>query len=188
MTEQREEIARVQAWVERVVVGWNLCPFARKEVVANRVRYQVSEARSQETLLEELARELELLERDSNWETTLLIHPWVLNDFLDYNEFLDLADGLLEQMQLVGVFQVASFHPNYQFAGTEAEDAENYSNRSPYPLLHLLREKSLGEVIARHPDTEQIPERNIQLLQEMSRQELEKVFAEFQPREPGRDC
>lgn len=174
--ESEEQLNRVRDWVERIVVGWNLCPFARKEMVNDRICYQLSEARSEEELLTELALGLERLERDERWETTLLVHPYVLQDFDDYNQFLSLVDALLEQMDLLGVFQVASFHPDYRFEGTSPEDAENYTNRSPYPILHLIREESMARVLESYPEPEKIPERNIEYLRNLSEDELDSAF------------
>jgi len=138
---ESEAIAFVmRRWVEDLVVGLNLCPFAGRELVRNRVRFVVTEATTEEQLLAALETELALLNNDPAVETTLLIHPDVLQDFFDYNQFLDTADQLLVHTELEGVYQVASFHPDYQFAGTAAYDAENFTNRSPYPMLHILRE------------------------------------------------
>ncbi len=159
-------------WVERVVVAHNLCPFAKRELDAGKVRFAVTDADDEEQLLLELADELQRLNREPDIETTLLIHPQVLQDFLDYNQFLAACDELLEQASLDGIYQIASFHPDYQFAGTEPGDAENYSNRSPYPMLHILREDSVARAVANHPDVEGIPERNIALLRELGSEQL----------------
>jgi len=154
-------IASVQQWLEEVVIGLNLCPFARRELANGRVRFLVAKAETEEQLLETLQAELELLGHDSSIETTLLIHPSVLDDFYDFNEFLTYSDNLLEQMELDGVYQIASFHPDYQFAGTGPDDVENYTNRSPFPILHILREDSLERAIASFPGSGQIPDNNI---------------------------
>ena len=157
---QEEKIVRaVRQWVESVVVDMNLCPFAKRELVQDRVRFAVAEVLSEEQLLSVLQAELELLGADPSIETTLLIHPDVLQDFYDYNQFLGDADRLLVQMQLDGIYQIASFHPDYQFGDTAPDDVENYTNRSPYPMLHLIREESLERAIASYPDVEQIPVR-----------------------------
>ena len=169
-------IKAVRHWVETLVVGLNLCPFAKRELINNRVHFTVTEATTVEQLLSTLQLELELLNNDQSIETTLLIHPNVLQDFYDYNEFLDYADGLLVEMELDGIYQIASFHPNYQFADTEADDVENYSNRSPYPLLHLIREQSLERAIADYPDSDQIPQRNVELLKSLGRDKMEALF------------
>lgn len=164
-----------------MVIGENLCPFAKREWVTNRVRLVVSPANTEEELLVALQEELLRLLSDEEIETTLLIHPQVLQSFEDYNQFLSLADGLLQQMELEGVFQVASFHPDYQFQGTEPEDAENYSNRSPYPLLHLLREESIERAVAGHLDVEQIPLRNIKLLNGLGQEVLKARWEAYFP-------
>lgn len=166
----------MQQWVESFVVDMNLCPFAKRELVKNRVRFAVTEALDEEQLLTSLQAELELLDRDSSVETTLLIHSKVLQDFYEYNQFLDSADRLLVQMKLAGVYQIASFHPNYQFGGTEADDVENYTNRSPYPILHLIREESLARAIAGYPDVDRIPARNIELMNSMGQGKLDKLM------------
>jgi len=169
-------IEPVRRWVETVVVGLNLCPFARPELVNDRLRFTVSDATREQQLLLDLQAELQWLSVNDAVETTLLIHPYVLQGFYDYNQFLDSADGLLEQLGLEGVFQLASFHPDYQFAGTQPDDAQNYTNRSPYPLLHLLREASLEKAIASHADVEQIPERNIELLEELGEKKMQALL------------
>jgi hypothetical protein len=162
--------------VESLVVGLNLCPFAKRELVKNRARFCVTEAVTEEQLLVDLQAELELLNSDEAVETTLLIHPRVLQDFYDYNQFLSCADSLLAQMGLNGVYQIASFHPDYQFGGTEPDDVENYTNRSPYPMLHLIREESLERSIANYPDSDQIPERNIALLNSLGRDKMQALL------------
>jgi len=169
-------VEAVRRWVESVVVNLNLCPFAQRELSSDRVRFIATEASDEEQLLIALEAELELLNRDPSIETTLLIHPEVLQDFYDYNEFLGLADGLLQQMNLEGVYQVASFHPNYQFGGTDPADAENYTNRSPYPLLHLIREESLERAIADYPDIDQVPVRNVELMNEIGADKLKALL------------
>ncbi|NQV73815.1 DUF1415 domain-containing protein [bacterium] len=162
-----------------MVIGLNLCPFARKEWVQKRVRLVVSEARSEDELLLVLQKECDELTAHPEIETTLLIHPWVLEDFWDYNQFLDGVDNMLIDNELEGIYQVASFHPNYQFAGTEPDDVENATNRSPFPVLHILREESLERAIASFPDPELIPERNIALLQSMGKERVEALVRSF---------
>ncbi|PZO24220.1 MAG: DUF1415 domain-containing protein, partial [Betaproteobacteria bacterium] len=163
-------------WVEQVVVAFNLCPFAKRELVKDRVRFVVSKAKDEATLLDELAHELALLNVDEAVETTLLIHPQVLQDFYHYNDFLEAADELLVDMNLEGVYQVASFHPDYQFGGTEPDDVENYTNRSPYPMLHLLREDSLSEAIDNYPEVDLIPERNIDCMNEQGLEKMQTLL------------
>jgi hypothetical protein len=159
-------IAATRHWVETAVVGLELCPFAKAVHTQDLIRYMVSSAEAPEELLADLLRELQALaEADpAEIETALLIHPGVLTDFLDYNDFLDVADAALEDLGLTGVIQIASFHPEYQFAGTETDDIENYTNRSPYPMLHLLRESSVERAVAAFPDTARIFERNVETL------------------------
>jgi len=159
-----EEItAATRHWVEIAVIGLDLCPFARAVHAGGLIRYAVSAATTPELLLADLLCELQDLNAadPAEVETTLLIHPWVLNDFLDYNGFLDVADAAVADLGLEGTLQVASFHPQYQFAGSAPDDVENYTNRSPYPILHLLREASVERAVAAFPDTAQIYEKNV---------------------------
>lgn len=161
-----DPIAATRLWLERIVIGLNLCPFAKAVYVKDQVRLVLSDATTPEALVEELAEELVLL-RDTPAEqidTTLIVHPHVLGDFLDYNDFLDNADAAIEALDLQGILQVASFHPHYQFDGVAAEDASNYTNRSPYPTLHLLREDSVARAVDTFPDPDVIVERNIATL------------------------
>jgi hypothetical protein len=166
-------------WLERAVIGLNLCPFAKAVHVKEQIRWVESAAESPEQLLEDLVRELQFLAAadPAIVETTLLIHPRVLADFLDYNDFLDLADAAVESLGLVGVLQVASFHPAYQFAGTAPHDAENLSNRSPHPTLHLLREASIDAAVAAFPETASIYERNIETLRRLGVQGWHRLMA-----------
>jgi hypothetical protein len=162
-------IAATRHWLERAVIGLNLCPFAKAVHVKEQIRWVESPARDAQALLEDLVRELQFLAAadPEAVETTLLIHPHALNDFLDYNDFLDPADAAIEELGLAGVLQVASFHPDYQFAGTAADDVENLSNRSPHPMLHLLREDSIDRAVANFPDAATIYERNIETLRRL---------------------
>ena len=159
-------IAATERWLEKAVIGLNLCPFAKAVHVKKQVRYVVSSATTPEALLEQLMDELQYLS-DSDPEqvdTTLLIHPFVMTDFLDYNEFLDVADAAVEDMQLDGELQVASFHPDYQFADTDQNDISNYTNRAPYPILQLLREESIERAVDAFPDAADIFEKNIETM------------------------
>ena len=159
-------IAATRNWLEKAVIGLRLCPFAAVPFRREQIRYTVSEQRSTDGLLEELAHEL----RDLNaadpllCETTLLIHPHVLVDFGDHNQFLNEAEATLAAWSLVGELQIASFHPDYRFAGTAPDDLENYSNRSPYPMLHLLREASVTRAVSTYGDVDEIGKRNIATL------------------------
>lgn len=167
-------LVAVKKWVETVVIDLSLCPFAKQK--QDKIRYFHSDASNVESLLNDFHRELSLMEKDNSIETTLLVHPDILQSFDEYNQFLDIADSLLEQLELVGVFQIASFHPRYQFSGTSAEDVENYSNRSPYPMLHILRESSLENAIASFGDTEGIPEKNIEHLNQLGQEKMEQLL------------
>jgi hypothetical protein len=162
-------IAATRNWLEKAVIGLNLCPFAKSVHVKKQVRYVVSSATTPEALLETLMDELQLLSDTSPEEvdTTLLIHPFVLQDFADYNEFLDVADAAVEDMQLGGELQVASFHPQYQFADTDINDIGNYTNRAPYPTLHLLREDSIERAVEAFPDASEIFEKNIETMEKL---------------------
>ncbi len=161
-----EVIAATSEWLEKAVIGLNLCPFAKAVHAGNQIRYAVSDAQTPEALLVDLGCELQTLAAAdrADVETTLLIHPRVLVDFLAYNDFLDIADAAVEELGFAGTIQVASFHPQYRFADTEPDAIENFSNRSPYPMLHLLREESVERAVAAFPDAARIPERNIETL------------------------
>ena len=165
-------------WMVKAVIGLNLCPFAKGVHVKNQVRYRVSDASTPEALLEDLISELTLL-RDANADeidTTLLMHPGVMQDFLDFNDFLDVVDAAVEDLELGGVLQVASFHPQYQFADTDPDDIENYSNRAPYPTLHLIREESLDRAIEAFPEAEDIYETNKATLRKLGLAEWKKLW------------
>ncbi|MCM5680224.1 DUF1415 domain-containing protein [Schlegelella sp. S2-27] len=171
-------VAATRRWLERAVIGLNLCPFAKAVYVKEQVRYVVSPAHTAEALRAELERELQWLAAadPAKTDTTLLIHPHVLQDFLDYNDFLDEADRLLADLGLEGELQVASFHPRYQFAGTGEADIENCTNRSPYPMLHLLREASIDRAVAAFPETDAIYEANMQTLRALGREGWDRLM------------
>jgi len=173
-------LAATQQWLEKAVIGLNLCPFANAVHVKKQIRYAISDATSARDLHSDLLRELTLLlETDpQEIETTLLVHPGVLTDFLDFNDFLDVADALLEELNADGTLQVASFHPDYQFAGTKPDDIENYTNRSPYPILHLLREESIDRAIEVFSDTDDIYHKNMETLNALGLDGWRKLFAE----------
>lgn len=162
-------IAAMRDWLEKAVIGLNLCPFAKAVHVKRQIRYVVSHAATEEALVEDLLHELQLLASadPGDIETTLLVHPRVLGDFLDYNDFLDIADAAVDELELDGVLQVASFHPQYQFADSEPDDMGNFSNRAPYPTLHLLREDSVDKAVAAFPDAGRIFETNIETLRRL---------------------
>ncbi len=171
-------VAATVAWLEVAVIGLDLCPFARGVHAAKRIRYAVTGAETPEDLLESLMDELRTLAAadPAEIETTLLIHPRVFGDFLDYNDFLDAAEAAVDDLGLCGEIQLASFHPHYQFAGTAPADVENCSNRSPYPMLHLLREASVERAVADHPDTGRIPQKNIETLRRLGREGWDRVM------------
>ena len=171
-----EVIQTTRNWVQSVVIQLNLCPFAHQVYARKQVRFKVSEATSVATLLAHLEQELERLQQDDAIETTLLIHPRVLTNFYDYNDVLDLADQLLVDLHLEGIFQIASFHPDYQFSGTQPEDVENYTNKSPYPMLHLLREDRVAAAIDNFPGTEKIPEANVARLRQLGPKKMQALL------------
>lgn len=176
--EEQKIEQQVRNWLEQVVIGLNLCPFASKPYQAQQIRFAVTACQEQETLLIELALELTRLSQKEpcEIETTLLIIPNMLESFEVYNQFLNHVDALIEQLNYQGIFQVASFHPNYQFGGTQPEDAENLTNRAPYPILHLIREASLERVLKHYPNPEQIPENNIHRVSNLTEQERLALF------------
>jgi hypothetical protein len=170
-------IANTQAWLEKAVIGLNLCPFAKAVHVKKQIRYVVSNATTEEALLAELLTELRHLQ-DTDPEvldTTLLIHPLVLTDFLDFNDFLDTVDVATAQPEFDYAFQVASLHPQYQFAGTQPDDIENYTNRAPYPTLHLLREDSVDRAVDAFPDADKIADVNVETLNKLGHEGWAKL-------------
>jgi len=167
--ENDDPIALTRRWLERVVIGLNLCPFAKAVHARQQVRFVLSDATTPEALLEALVAELQWL-RDADpqeTDTTLLIHPQVLADFLDYNDFLDVADAAITALDLDGEIQVASFHPDYRFADSYEDAVENCTNRSPFPMLHLLREASVERAVDAFPDADAIVDRNMATLRRL---------------------
>ena len=166
---QLEIVAATAQWLKEAVIGLNLCPFAKGPWQKKQIRFRLTNADEDAVLLAVLREELLLLANSpiEEMETSLLIHPQILRDFYDYNEFLSLADDLLFELELDGVLQIASFHPQYQFADSHAEDIENYTNRSPFPCLHLLREESLDRAVQAFPDAAEIYEKNIETMQKL---------------------
>lgn len=164
-------IAATRHWLEKAVIGLNLCPFAKAVHVKKQIRYALSDANTEEALREDLIAELLALKsaEASDVDTTLLIHPEVLTDFFDYNEFLAIADAVLQELELEGELQIASFHPQYQFADAAADDITNYTNRSPYPILHLLREASIDRATAAFPDASDIFNANMETMRKLGR-------------------
>jgi hypothetical protein len=161
---------RTRAWVEHAVVGLNLCPFAKAPMAKGQIRYVVSETADPRVLLGELCAQMQALVAadPAQVETTLLVHPNVLGDFLDFNDFLEAADAALVDLGFDGVLQIASFHPDYRFEGTDDDDIGNASNRAPYPTLHLLREASVDRAVEAFPEAEAIFENNLRTLETLS--------------------
>ena len=169
-TPSRDEVLQAtRHWLMRAVIGLNLCPFAKSVHVKNQIRYAISDATGLEQVLTDLETELQtLMHADpAELDTTLLIFPHALADFVDFNDCLYFADRLLEQLRLDGTLQIASFHPQYQFEGTAPDDIENYTNRAPYPILHLLREASIARAVDAFPDAAEIYERNQETLRRL---------------------
>jgi hypothetical protein len=182
----QEIIDHTRRWIASVVIGLNLCPFAQRVFLADKIRYVVSDAADEATLFQHLTAELETLAvtPSASIETTLLIHPGVLADFLDYHDFVGVGERVIEELGLEGVIQIAGFHPEYRFADTEPDDAENYTNRSPYPMLHLLREDSVTAVASDPDALDEIPRRNIQTMRTLG---SEKIRALGKAVAEGRD-
>nr|WP_231755334.1 DUF1415 domain-containing protein [Bordetella sp. N] len=175
------EVARVtQHWLTRAVIGLNLCPFAKRVHVKRQIRYVVSAAVDEADIAAELESELQLLaDTDAqDIDTTMLILPDAFADFYEFNDFLDIGDRLLKRLRLRGVLQVASFHPDYQFAETQPDDIENYTNRSPFPILHLLREDSIEEVLETYPDPDDIYEKNQETMRRLGLEGWRKLMRE----------
>ncbi|KVU82935.1 DUF1415 domain-containing protein [Burkholderia ubonensis] len=162
-------LAATRHWLARAVIGLNLCPFAKSVYVKDQVRYAISEATTLEDALADLETELRRLDAadPQQVDTTLVIYPHAFAEFLDYNDALFFADRLVRQLKLDGVLQIASFHPRYQFDGTEPDDIENYTNRAPYPILHLLREDSIARAADAFPDASAIYEKNQETLRRL---------------------
>jgi hypothetical protein len=172
-------IAATRAWLEKAVIGLNLCPFAKSVHVSGRIRWRVSAATTVDQLLADLGDELRLMAATDPdvVDTTLLIHPHVLGDFLDYNDFLDVADAALDALGLAEVLQVASFHPQYQFADTAPDEISNYTNRAPYPTLHLLRHTSVDRAVAAFPEASAIFDVNIETMRRLGHEGWRTLMA-----------
>ena len=171
-TSLQQAVTETRAWIARAVVGLNLCPFARAVQAKNQIRCVATDAADAEALLARLCDEMHFLaEADpAQIDTTLLVHPQAMTDFLDFNDFLEIADAALEELGYAGVLQVAPFHPQFQFADTAPDDIGNATNRSPYPTLHLLREDSVERAVAAFPEAEAIFETNIRTLEKLGPQ------------------
>ena len=177
MTTEAQAITDTQAWLDKAVIGLNLCPFAKAVVAKQQVRMVVCMDSEPEQVLKMLQQEMQLLVNTDAavLDTTLLIAPKLLPDFLDFNEFLFDCDSVLLSMELDGVLQIADFHPRYQFAGTQPDDISNFTNRAPYPTLHLLREESIDKAVAAFPDASLIYERNMQVLEALGKEGWEDL-------------
>ncbi|TOM86204.1 DUF1415 domain-containing protein [Vibrio parahaemolyticus] len=169
---------QVDQWLNDVVIGLNLCPFAAKPQRNKQIKIFVSEATQEEALLEDIL--LQLIELSTTepekLETTLVVVPNMLQDFWDYNFCIDWVEGLIKQQDWEGIFQVATFHPDYCFGGAAPEDDENLTNRSPYPIFHLIREESMEKVLKHYPDPESIPDTNIARVSALSEEERKNLF------------
>lgn len=166
----------VKSWIEKVIVGLNFCPFAKKEVERNTIRYANSPATLVNDALSYLLNELAVLDQQQNIQTTLLIFPLGFNDFEYYLDLLEMANSLMAQGGYAGIYQLASFHPGYCFEGEAVDDPANYTNRSPYPILHILRESSIEAVLTRYPNPESIPENNIAKARELGSSVLQTLL------------
>ncbi|MDH5302278.1 MAG: DUF1415 domain-containing protein [Gammaproteobacteria bacterium] len=177
MVDEQQAERQTRRWVEQVIVGLNFCPFAKNELVQNTLRISVSDATTMEAALHRLADEWRLMDEDGNIETTLLVFSHGFERFDDFLTLLDYADRLLEMQGYVGTYQLAHFHPDYCFADSDATDAANYTNRSPCPTLHIIREASMEEVLRRFPNPEAIPVRNMELARSKGLEVMREILA-----------
>lgn len=177
MNETLDFIEATKTWLSTLIIAHNICPFAKRVFDEQTIRFTVNETEDIEQLLLNLINECELLNNDNSIETSLLIYSKALTDFDDYLDFLALAEDLLIEQGYEGIYQLASFHPDYCFDGVASDDASNYTNRSPYPMLHLLRESSLEQAIKHYANPELIPERNIELTRELGLHTMQDLLA-----------
>ncbi|MCL9783173.1 DUF1415 domain-containing protein [Vibrio sp. S4M6] len=170
--------AHVEQWLQQVVIGLNLCPFAAKPARNNQIKIAVSDAKDEESLLSDILQQLNILQStaEDELETTLVVVPNMLADFDDYNLFITWVEALIKQEQLEGIYQVATFHPDYCFAGNQPDDADNLTNRSPYPIFHLIREEGLERALRHFPNPESIPETNINRVNQLSQSDIARLF------------
>ena len=171
-------ISLTKSWLDNVIIAHNICPFAKKERDSDRIRFYVDENTEITQLLENLVIECEYLDNHPDIETTLFILAKTCQDFNDYLDFLDMANQLLDSLKYEGIYQLASFHPDYCFAESSEDDAANYTNRSPYPMLHIIREKSLENVLKNYPKPELIPERNINYCRGLGLKQMQKMLSD----------
>lgn len=178
MTESNDVLQHTQNWVEQVIVKFNFCPFAKPVVDSARIRYYLADGRDLEEALHQLIEQCQYLDQHSEIETELVVYPNGFEDFYDFLDLVDLANQLLVEQNYEGVYQLANFHPDYCFDGELPSDPANYTNRSPYPILHLIREESLELALESYPNPEQIPERNIKLAREMGLAAMKQALDE----------
>jgi len=171
-------IKQTQNWLENVIIKHSICPFAKREFDKQSIHYKVIERTDLQSQLEQLVLQCEILDRDAKRETTLLIFPKGLNDFEDYLDVLEIATELLHKQGYEGIYQLASFHPHYLFEGAAIDDPSNYTNRSPHPMLHILREASVEKSLISYPNPENIPERNIQLTEKLGIKTMKKLLSD----------
>ena len=177
MTDTDAVIAHIKAWLSSVIIAHGLCPFAKREFDNDRIHYAVIKAQTKEAQLQQLILECLALDNKPERETTLLIFPNSLSDFENYLDMAALAGALLKEQGYEGIYQLASFHSKYIFDGAPPNDAANYTNRSPYPMLHILREASVEQVLKSYPNPKKIPERNIELTRSLGEKEMKYLLA-----------
>jgi uncharacterized protein len=174
--DEAQAIEATRCWIDSFIVKYNICPFARRELENNTIRYTCTHSNATSENLTRLAEEFIYLDTHEDTVTTLLIFTHSLQNFDDYLDFLEWSQQLLEHLKYEGIYQLASFHPDYCFAGSDCHDAANYSNRSPYPMLHIIRESSIEQALLNYPDPEQIPERNIALTRQLGTTVLKEII------------
>jgi len=173
---QQLVIQQTENWIEEVVIGFNLCPFASPVFEAKRIAYQVITGSDTALHLQQLADSFTELDKSETTETSLLIFPESYGDFDEYLDFLEISNQLLEELNYAGTYQLASFHPGYLFEGSTEDDASNFTNRSPYPMLHLLRESSIERAVSSYDDIEQVPENNIKKLRAIGHEKMQQIM------------
>lgn len=176
MMQNEKVISQTKAWLKTVVIGLNFCPFAKPVFEQGKVHFQVSDAQSLECCLEDLTAEALRLDQNSELETTLLIYENSLQDFENFLDVVDIANDFMEEQGYEGVYQLASFHPDYCFDDSDEDDPANYTNRSPYPMLHLIREESIERALASYKNPEKIPETNIKLARELGLDKMQSLL------------
>lgn len=176
MSDDETIIKHTVNWVQNIIVDFNFCPFAGREVAHNKIRYVVDRASTHQERLHHLINECLHLDNNTATETTLIIFPDGLDKFEDFLDFIHLAEALMEQQGYEGIYQLAHFHPRYQFENTDIDDAANYTNRSPYPMLHLIREASIEQALKTYPHPEAIPERNIELARKNGKLKMQALL------------